>query len=51
MPSSPFLFALALRDVGVPAELKFLTFFALGVVASFGLGWQSAGSQLVGRIL
>jgi hypothetical protein len=45
------LLAIALRDVGIPAETKFLIVFGLGVVASFGLGWLSTSSQLTGRIL
>jgi peptidoglycan/LPS O-acetylase OafA/YrhL len=45
------LLAITLRDVGVPAELKFLSVYALGVVASFGLGWLSTQSQVAGRIL
>jgi hypothetical protein len=45
------LLAIALRDVGIPAETKFLIVFGLGVVASFGLSWLSTRSQLTGRIL
>jgi hypothetical protein len=45
------LLAIALREVGVPAELKILSVFALGVVASFGLGWLSTRSRAAGRIL
>lgn len=45
------LLAITLRDLGVPAELKFLSVFALGVVASFGLGWLFTRSRLAGRIL
>ena len=45
------LLAIALRQVGVPAELKFLIVFGLGVAASFGLGWLFTGSRVAGRIL
>ena len=45
------LLAITLRDVGVPAELKFLSVYALGVVASFALGWVSTQSRVAGRIL
>lgn len=45
------LLAVALREVGVPAEAKFLAVFALGVVGSFGLGWLLTRSQAAGRIL
>lgn len=45
------LIAMTLRQVGVPAELKFLGVFALGVVASFGFGWLMTRSQTAGRIL
>jgi hypothetical protein len=45
------LLAITLREVGVPAELKFLSVYALGVVASFGLGWLSTQSRVAGRIL
>jgi hypothetical protein len=43
--------AVALRDVGVPAEIKFLSVFALAVVASFALGWLATRSPTAGRIL
>jgi hypothetical protein len=42
---------MALRDVAIPAELKFLVVFGLGVVASFGLGGLATRSRAVGRIL
>ncbi|HEU4915095.1 MAG TPA: acyltransferase family protein [Acidimicrobiia bacterium] len=45
------LFAIALRDVGVPAELKFLGVFGLGILASFWLGWLASESRVAGRIL
>ncbi|HSJ71442.1 MAG TPA: acyltransferase [Acidimicrobiia bacterium] len=45
------LLAIALREVGVPAELKILSVFALGVGASFGLGWLLTRSRVAGRIL
>jgi fucose 4-O-acetylase-like acetyltransferase len=45
------LLAIALRDVGIPAETKFLTVFGLGVVASFGLAWLSTRRRVTGRIL
>jgi hypothetical protein len=45
------LFAILIRNVEVPAELKFLTVFALGVIASFGLGWLATRSRVTGRIL
>ncbi len=44
-------FAIALRRVGVPAELKFLAVFALGLGASFGLGLLAARSRVASRIL
>jgi hypothetical protein len=43
--------AIALAQVGVPAELKFIAVFGLGVVASFGLGWLSTRTRVAGRIL
>lgn len=43
--------AVVLRDVEVPAELKFLSVFAFGVVASFGLGWFFTRSRVAARIL
>ena len=43
--------AIALRDVGIPAETKFLTVFGLGVVASFGLAWLPTRRRVTGRIL
>jgi hypothetical protein len=45
------LLAIILRELGVPAEVKFLSVYALGVVASFGLGWLSTQSRVAGRIL
>jgi peptidoglycan/LPS O-acetylase OafA/YrhL len=33
------LLAVLLRDVGVPAEVKYVVVFALTVVAAFGVGW------------
>jgi hypothetical protein len=45
------MLAIALRGVGIPAELKLLSVFALGVVASFGLGWLFTRSRVAGRIL
>lgn len=45
------LLAVALREVEVPAEVKFLAVFALGVVGSFGLGWLLTRSRAAGRIL
>ena len=45
------LLAIALREVGVPAELKFLGVFAVGVVASFGLGGLFARSRVAARVL
>ena len=43
--------AIALRDVGLPAEVKFLGVFAVGAVGSFGLGWLFTRSPIAGRIL
>jgi peptidoglycan/LPS O-acetylase OafA/YrhL len=45
------LLAIALRGVPVPAELKFLAVFGLGVVASFGIGWLATRSRVGGRVL
>jgi peptidoglycan/LPS O-acetylase OafA/YrhL len=45
------LLAIALRGVPVPAELKVLTVFGLGVVASFGIGWLATRSRVGGRVL
>jgi len=45
------ILAMALRDVAVPAELKFLGVFSLGLCASFGLGWLATRSRVAGRIL
>jgi hypothetical protein len=43
--------AAALRDVGVPGEVKFLTVFVVAVGASFGLGWYLTRAHGGGRIL
>jgi hypothetical protein len=43
--------AIALRGVGIPAELKLLSVFVLGLIASFGIGWLFARSRVAGRIL
>jgi hypothetical protein len=43
--------AIALRDLGFPAELKFLGVFVLGAVASFGLGWLFTRSATASRIV
>jgi peptidoglycan/LPS O-acetylase OafA/YrhL len=45
------LLAITLRQVGVPAELKFLSVYALGVIASFGVGSLVTRSRVAGRIL
>jgi peptidoglycan/LPS O-acetylase OafA/YrhL len=45
------ILAVALRDIGVPAEVKFLVVFGLTVVASFGLGSLLTRPRRVGRIL
>lgn len=45
------LVAIAIRDFGIAGEVKFLVVFALGVVASFGLGWVLARSRVTGRVL
>jgi peptidoglycan/LPS O-acetylase OafA/YrhL len=45
------LFAVALRDVGVPAEVKFLAVLALSAVASFGLGALVTRSRVAARVL
>jgi hypothetical protein len=45
------LLAIVLREVLVPAELKFLIVFAVGAFASFGLGWLATRSRVTGRIL
>lgn len=45
------LLAIALREVEVLGELKFLTVFAFGAIASFGLGWVFTRSRVAGRIL
>lgn len=45
------LLAIALRDVGVPAEVKFLVVFGVGGAASFGLGWLADRSRSASRIL
>jgi peptidoglycan/LPS O-acetylase OafA/YrhL len=45
------IFAVALRDVAVPAEIKYLVVFALTVVASFGLGSGLTRSLRPSRVL
>jgi peptidoglycan/LPS O-acetylase OafA/YrhL len=45
------LLAIALRDVGAPAELKFLLVFVIGVIGSFWLGWLATRSGVARRIL
>jgi glucans biosynthesis protein C len=45
------LLAMALRNVDVPAEIKFLVVFGLAVITSFGLGWVFTRSRLADRIL
>jgi peptidoglycan/LPS O-acetylase OafA/YrhL len=45
------ILAVALRDVSVPAEVKFLVVFALAVVASFGLGSLVTRSRMAGRVV
>jgi peptidoglycan/LPS O-acetylase OafA/YrhL len=45
------MLAMTLRDVGVPAEVKFIVVFGLAVIASFGLGWLFTPSRLADRIL
>ena len=45
------LLAILLRDIAVPAELKFLFVFGVGAAASFGLGWVSGRSRVSGRVL
>jgi hypothetical protein len=42
---------LALRPVGLPAEVKALGVAALGVALSFGLAWLLVNRTRVGRIL
>jgi hypothetical protein len=44
-------FAMALRAVGVPAEVKLVAVLVLAVVASFGLGWLVTRSRVAHRIL
>jgi peptidoglycan/LPS O-acetylase OafA/YrhL len=43
--------AVALREVGVPAEIKFLVVFALAIVTSFGLARLFTRSSLAGPVL
>jgi hypothetical protein len=43
------ILAVSLRDVGVPAEVKFLIVFTLTVAASFGLGARLTRSQPASR--
>jgi hypothetical protein len=45
------LLAIGLHGVAVPAEVKFLIVFGLGVVGSFGLGWLCTRSWVAARIL
>lgn len=45
------ILAVAGRDVGVPAEIKFVVVFSLGVVVSFALGWLVTRSAVVARVL
>jgi peptidoglycan/LPS O-acetylase OafA/YrhL len=45
------LLAVVVRDLGVPAELKFLFVLAVGATVSFGLGWILDRSRATGRIL
>jgi hypothetical protein len=42
---------IALRPVGVPAEIKALAVAGLGVVGSFGLAWLLVTRTPLGRIL
>jgi hypothetical protein len=42
-------FAISMRDIDVPAELKFVVVFTLSVVASFSLGLLLTRSKTVGR--
>lgn len=39
------------REVAVPAELKFVVVFGLGLAVSFGLGWLATRSPATARIL
>jgi fucose 4-O-acetylase-like acetyltransferase len=43
--------AIVLRDVGVPAEVKFLGVLGAGLAGSFGLGWLMTRSRRTARIL
>jgi hypothetical protein len=43
--------AMAMRGVGIPAELKFAVVFGLAVFASFGLGWAVTRSRTSSRVL
>ena len=45
------LLAIVVRDLGVPAELKFLFVLGAGAAVSFGLGWMFDRSRATGRIL
>jgi hypothetical protein len=45
------LLAVALREVDVPVEIKFLVVFALAIVASFGLARLFTRSQAAGPVL
>jgi hypothetical protein len=41
----------AMRPVGVPAEIKALTVACLGVAGSFGLAWVLVTRTQLGRII
>jgi peptidoglycan/LPS O-acetylase OafA/YrhL len=43
--------AVALRDIAVTGEVKFLTVFTVTAAASYGLGWLLTRSHVAGRIL
>lgn len=45
------MLAVALREVDVPVEIKFLVVFALAIVASFGLARPFTRSQAAGPVL
>jgi hypothetical protein len=42
---------IAMRPVGVPAEIKALTVACLGVIGSFGLAWVLLTRSPLGRII
>lgn len=50
-PPLTVLLAALLRDVGVPAELKFLVVFAIAGAAAFALGWFLTRARVATRIL